>query len=1145
MANNTSHPMHLVLVTSQARRPVHLQGESIARGGEGTIYRLAGDPPLVAKLYHRPDLQRRAKVEAMLADPPELPVLERRGRRYVQLTWPVGLLEDARGNFFGYAMPLVDLRRATLLDNLLSAKARRAYDLPEHYRYRVTAAYNLAHLIAELHAHGHHVIDLKPGNINVYSDQGAVALLDTDGFSIRGDAERFPAQVFTDGYIAPEALRQGLTADRLGEEQDRFALAVILFQLLNQGLHPYQGVPRPGAQVPPSNGERIRAGLYAYGRRSNALLLPSPWSTHRFFAASTRALFDQAFEHERHRPSAAEWTEHLRTLLQPGGLRQCERVADHAYFTDTCGLCALQDGTQDAQTPPPSVSAASVGAASTTSGSAANVQPASANRRSTPWRWVAGGMAAAVLAVAVALPWYWGASPESALFKAIGRDDATRAVQLTEEHAFNLSADYWRIEYEDLLEHALASNSEQTLRALIPHWQDRIADDPGYWLERALRANSARNFGLVYQAAATPVLDEQLRGLLRARVFDHADLELRNVLRESAAGEREWGAVREVARQESLREGTRPALVRFLQGAYQEAGAIATPEGLAVANDEWRILAALAEDGADLAAPSAGPYAEQPVALADLAVRNAAASALAVLVQYDQRLPQPQAAYSPELLQAGLCLALFQGWTRPVEHFLSHQVPFPIACHEPATDRSVDALDLALEKAPATAVQLIGKGYPFDDLHFLDALVNAPVAVVDAYLAQGAALDRLYEFDSADVPGHGRQTPLTLAAQLGRDDLVELFLSRGAAVDEPAAHGFTALMHAAMRPGNARVARLLLDAGSDPQRRNANGDNPLLVAARHGAEDVAEVLPNPSPEDRARALRYWAGSGSVGQVEALLQSDRMPQDALDQALLRALGADELSDRHLKTARLLLERDARIVGDASVYHRLIGAPFPDEEIEALVELFGRHGGLDGQYDGDTPLSRAVTLGRCGLIPALVAAGAPINQPDAEGRSALMVQMQQPALGRSAPQSSFSDCVGTLLSAGADPNFESSSGDTPLSLLGVGFGQEPNSTRSGPAGAPLLREHRQALGLLVRAGGDLNRRNRHGQSPFVHAARHGNNEFVRLGLEIGGDPCDITEEIVRLGGDEFFYSDWNGEISAFFQSNMFGCSLPPRE
>ena len=160
----------------------------------------------------------------------------------------------------------------------------------------MAVAANLASVVAALHARDDHVVDLKPANVHVYRGSGRVAMLDCDGFSVAGpDGARFPAHQYTDGYIAPEALRAQAKPEALGEPQDLFALAVVAFRLLNRGLHPFQGVPQPGAAVPTTDGERVAAGLYPYGSGAGRLA-PPPASLYGALDRATRRLFDRAFD---------------------------------------------------------------------------------------------------------------------------------------------------------------------------------------------------------------------------------------------------------------------------------------------------------------------------------------------------------------------------------------------------------------------------------------------------------------------------------------------------------------------------------------------------------------------------------------------------------------------------------------------------------------------------------------------------------------------------------------------------------------------------------------------------------------------------------------------------------------------------------
>jgi hypothetical protein len=195
-------------------------------------------------------------------------------------------------------------------------------------------------VLAELHRLGHHIIDLKPLNVYVYRATMFVSALDCDGYSIAGPNRRFPASHFSDEYRGPESAARG--PHELGEEQDLFALAVIAFQLLNDGIHPFDGHPAPGASVPSGLQEKINAGLYPYGAGRGGLLLPHSLSLYPRLEDETQRLFDRAFSGMGGRPSAGEWRDHLRGLIEGNVLVRCAKNRDHAHFSKGCGLCAKE-----------------------------------------------------------------------------------------------------------------------------------------------------------------------------------------------------------------------------------------------------------------------------------------------------------------------------------------------------------------------------------------------------------------------------------------------------------------------------------------------------------------------------------------------------------------------------------------------------------------------------------------------------------------------------------------------------------------------------------------------------------------------------------------------------------------------------------
>ncbi|MEF2266106.1 hypothetical protein V3C40_04845 [Janthinobacterium sp. LS2A] len=320
-------------------------GKLIKSGGAGSVYLLPGAPAQVAKLYH-PHLDRaanRRKLEAMLELSPELPDQLENGKRYVQIAWPQAAVFDGQGGFAGFVMPLLDMAQTAELEQIMQERQARAAGLPTGLGPKLTLAANLAAVIDALHQQQHYVVDLKPVNLRFYRDSLYIAMLDCDGFSIQGHAERFPAEQFTADYLAPEFQRKGMPA---GTEmaQDRFALAVVIFQLLNFGIHPYSG--RPGnAQVATDIPGRIRDACYAYGVKRHKQLAPNATSGHALMPPELRAMFDRAFSQspKPQRPSAADWAQLLRGYAQrsDGKLVVCTANPEHQHFAGLgCAACA-------------------------------------------------------------------------------------------------------------------------------------------------------------------------------------------------------------------------------------------------------------------------------------------------------------------------------------------------------------------------------------------------------------------------------------------------------------------------------------------------------------------------------------------------------------------------------------------------------------------------------------------------------------------------------------------------------------------------------------------------------------------------------------------------------------------------------------
>ena len=278
-------------------------------GGAGEIYSIDGRPDYVAKIYHATAspahlAQYQRKIQWMTNYRPALPAVAAAYAGIVQLAWPEALILR-RSRFVGFAMQKIDFDRTLDLDYLLNRRQAAQVGFDADYGKLATVAFNLASVISCLHDMRIAVVDLKPMNVKVYKAELYVSILDCDGFHIATDEFRSDAPHVTPEYLAPEFHDKAVAHP---EAQDRFALATIIFRLLNYGIHPFTGVAPHNRNYPPELAGRIKQGLYPYGSVPHRSVRKVPASVHEAFPERLRDLFDRAFTSSGFsRPGAHEW----------------------------------------------------------------------------------------------------------------------------------------------------------------------------------------------------------------------------------------------------------------------------------------------------------------------------------------------------------------------------------------------------------------------------------------------------------------------------------------------------------------------------------------------------------------------------------------------------------------------------------------------------------------------------------------------------------------------------------------------------------------------------------------------------------------------------------------------------------------------
>jgi DNA-binding helix-hairpin-helix protein with protein kinase domain len=307
----------------------------LASGGEGTVFTLPNAPDRVAKIYHRaPPAQTADKLAAMvrLANPQLLSLA----------AWPTDLLfNSGTRQLVGFVMPrLKDCQPIQQLYNpvqRLTSFERSGWD------FQVRAALNLAAAFDEVHKAGCLIGDVNQSNAQV-STKALVHLIDCDSFQVQVNGKQYLTEVGVAHYTPPELQGKSLRGLVRTQNHDRFGLAVLIYQLLFVGRHPYQGLYQGAGD--PSFEQLIAEFRFAQGPMAHSWKMAPPPHTPVFtdIPAELGNLFRRAFERgseANNRPAPAHWLSGLRRLEQM--IVACSLDSGHKYWrgAGSCVWCRL------------------------------------------------------------------------------------------------------------------------------------------------------------------------------------------------------------------------------------------------------------------------------------------------------------------------------------------------------------------------------------------------------------------------------------------------------------------------------------------------------------------------------------------------------------------------------------------------------------------------------------------------------------------------------------------------------------------------------------------------------------------------------------------------------------------------------------
>ena len=311
-------------------------GAELGRGGEGAVYEIAGRPEVVAKVYLKSiDAERSEKIGVLVSlGTDKLRVLS---------AWPMEVLRDSAGNTCGFTMPRIVGHKD--IHTLYNPRSRKAEFASADWRFLIRAAANVARAFAVIHGAGVVVGDVNERAVMVSKD-AMVRVVDCDSFQVFVGGRRFPCTVGVPTFTPPELQNQkDFRSVVRTTNHDNFGLALLIFQLLFMGKHPFAG--RYLGRGDMSLEKAIAEFRFAYGSQARTLQMEAPPGAPALaiVPVTTATLFEKAFSTNgtnQARPGATEWVAALEALESQ--VKKCSANASHYYFSGlaSCPWCRVE-----------------------------------------------------------------------------------------------------------------------------------------------------------------------------------------------------------------------------------------------------------------------------------------------------------------------------------------------------------------------------------------------------------------------------------------------------------------------------------------------------------------------------------------------------------------------------------------------------------------------------------------------------------------------------------------------------------------------------------------------------------------------------------------------------------------------------------
>ncbi|PSB27090.1 hypothetical protein [Chlorogloea sp. CCALA 695] len=231
-----------------------LLGEKVGGGGQGDVYLVDSEPNKVVKIFHSDKFKERG---AEFQEKIKVQISMEELLFHSNIAWPRILVFDKNAEWIGYAMkkgegvPLTKLAHPMLYQKYF----------PNLNRINIVQMLlTLLNIVEDLHKNQVYIGDINTENIICNSKTFQPYLIDADSYQIKQTNRIYYCPVGRPEMTPIEHHGKDFQQVIRTVESDLFSLAILMFQCLMLGRHPYDNI---GGGNPVDN---LRNSSFPYGR---------------------------------------------------------------------------------------------------------------------------------------------------------------------------------------------------------------------------------------------------------------------------------------------------------------------------------------------------------------------------------------------------------------------------------------------------------------------------------------------------------------------------------------------------------------------------------------------------------------------------------------------------------------------------------------------------------------------------------------------------------------------------------------------------------------------------------------------------------------------------------------------------------------